>query len=311
MRQPKRKSRLVKYKKKKNTSHKSLIIAGICLLLIASSYLFLSLTTKYWSSHERVSLVINNPNGDLTVTTFNRESGEINNIQIPGSTQLVVSRQLGSWKAKSVWKLGENEKLGGELLRESIIKNFHFPVVAWADSHATGLASGNFWSAIKSIFLIRKTNLGVGDRIKMAIFSIGVNNMKRNEINLAQTSYLKKARLVDGEDGYLISGGLPNNLLIIFAEPAIAKRGLKANIIDASGKNLLGQDVGETLEVLGIKVASVEKQAADKDDCSIKGTDTKIVRKLAQLFSCQKEIKSLDSKFDIEFKIGESFAKRY
>jgi len=302
---------LIKYKKKKNTSHKSFIIAGIGLLLIASLYLFLSLTTKYWGSHERVSLVINNPNGDLTVTTFNRESGEINNIQIPGGTQLLVSRQLGSWKAKSVWKLGENEKLGGELLRESIIKNFHFPVVAWADSNAEGLASGNFWSAIKSIFLIRKTNLGVGDRIKMAIFSIGVNNMKRNEINLAQTSYLKKVRLVDGEDGYLISGGLPNNLLIIFAEPSLAKQGLKANIIDASGKNLLGQDVGKTLEVLGIKVASVEKQAADKDDCSIKGIDTKIVRKLAQLFSCQKEIKSLDNKFDIEFKIGESFAKRY
>jgi len=302
---------LIKYKKKKNTSHKSFIIAGIGLLLIASLYLFLSLTTKYWGSHERVSLVINNPNGDLTVTTFNRESGEINNIQIPGGTQLLVSRQLGSWKAKSVWKLGENEKLGGELLRESIIKNFHFPVVAWADSNAEGLASGNFWSAIKSIFLIRKTNLGVGDRIKMAIFSIGVNNMKRNEINLAQTSYLKKVRLVDGEDGYLISGGLPNNLLIIFAEPSLAKQGLKANIIDASGKNLLGQDVGKTLEVLGIKVASVEKQAADKDDCSIKGKDIKIVRKLAQLFSCQKEIKSLDNKFDIEFKIGESFAKRY
>lgn len=302
---------MIKYKKKKNTSHKSFIIAGIGLLLIASLYLFLSLTTKYWGSHERVSLVINNPNGDLTVTTFNRESGEINNIQIPGGTQLLVSRQLGSWKAKSVWKLGENEKLGGELLRESIIKNFHFPVVAWADSNAEGLASGNFWSAIKSIFLIRKTNLGVGDRIKMAIFSIGVNNMKRNEINLAQTSYLKKVRLVDGEDGYLISGGLPNNLLIIFAEPSLAKQGLKANIIDASGKNLLGQDVGKTLEVLGIKVASVEKQAADKDDCSIKGIDTKIVRKLAQLFSCQKEIKSLDNKFDIEFKIGESFAKRY
>ena len=302
---------MIKYKKKKNTSHKSFIIAGIGLLLIASLYLFLSLTTKYWGSHERVSLVINNPNGDLTVTTFNRESGEINNIQIPGGTQLLVSRQLGSWKAKSVWKLGENEKLGGELLRESIIKNFHFPVVAWADSNAEGLASGNFWSAIKSIFLIRKTNLGVGDRIKMAIFSIGVNNMKRNEINLAQTSYLKKVRLVDGEDGYLISGGLPNNLLIIFAEPSLAKQGLKANIIDASGKNLLGQDVGKTLEVLGIKVASVEKQAADKDDCSIKGKDIKIVRKLAQLFSCQKEIKSLDNKFDIEFKIGESFAKRY
>lgn len=158
---------------------------------------------------------------------------------------------------------------------------------------------------------MHKTNLGFGDRLKIAAFSIGVNNMKRNEIDLTQTGYLKKARLVDGEDGYLISGGLPNNLLIIFSEPLLTKLGLKANIIDASGKNLLGQEVGETLEVLGIKVASVEKQTPDSFDCNVKGKEAELVKKLAQLFSCQKEIKSLDSKFDIEFKIGESFARRY
>lgn len=306
-----RSRRIFSYRKKKHSSYKSLIVSGILLLLIAVFFLVLGLTTKYWGRYERISLVINNPSGDLTVTTFNRGSGEISNIQIPGSTQLAVSRQLGSWKARSVWKLGENEKLGGELLRESIIKNFNFPVIAWADSSAIGLANGNFWSAIKSVFAINKSSLGFGDRVKMAFFSIGVNNMKRNEIDLTQTSYLKKARLVDGEDGYLISGGLPDSLLIVFAEPALAKRGLKANIIDASGKNLLGQDVGETLEVLGIKVASVEKQTPDGSDCLIEGKEAELIKKLARLFSCQKEIKSLDSRFDIEMRIGEAFAKRY
>jgi hypothetical protein len=306
-----RKTRLAKYRNREKCCPKGLKFLAVAILSAVMLYLFMQLTTRYWQSDGRVSLVVNGADGNVTVTTINPKAGEITNILIPGSTQLLVSRQLGSWRIKSIWMLGENEKLSGELLRESIVKNFHFPVEAWADSWAMGLGSGGFSPAIKAVFSVRKSNLGFGDRLKMAIFSLGVKNTKRTDISLVDTGYLKKTRLVDGEEGYILSGELPNSLLIIFSIPEVSKEGLKAHIIDASGRNLLGQDVGETLEVLGIKVASVEKRDPSDFDCIVKGEESDLVKKVARLFSCRPENGSPNGKFDIEVTLGETFAKRY
>lgn len=296
---------------KKNRPRSPLTIFGIVAAIFLIFFLFLKFTTKLWSGGSKFSFVIAGKNGDLVVAAFDPPSGEIATITIPGTTQLQVSRQLGSWKAKSIRQLGENEKLGGELLRETIIRNFNFPILGWADSRGMGFTGGGFGSLVKAVFSFYKSSLGFGDKLRIALFALGVGNPKRTEVNLAETALLKKTRLVDGENGYLPLGGLTDELLVIFSEPAISKKSLKAVIKDATGRNLVGQAVGKTLEVVGVKVAAVEKGDPENFDCLVLGKEVVLVRKIGKLFSCRTENKAPEGNYDLEMRLGELFGKRY
>jgi hypothetical protein len=280
-------------------------------LLIGGFFFLTLLTNKFYRSNSKVALSIKKNNGDLLVSVFDPLQQEITNITIPSNTQLTCSRQLGIYKAKSIWQLGENNNLGGNLMKETIIKTFHFPINAWADSGAEGLASGRLWPLLKSVFSFYKSNLGVGDRLRIAFFSLGLKNFKRVDINLAETMTVKKTKLIDGEEGYLPVLNIPEKISVIFSDSQAAKQGYKLMLKDATGKNFVAEEVGKTIEVLGVKVAFVSKENIKNSDCFISGKEDYLRARIAQVFSCEVKKKKLESNFDFELEIGEKFAERF
>jgi hypothetical protein len=283
----------------------------IPLLIIGAILLYVFCSASFFAGKNKLSVAIQGKNGEIIVSTFDPVTEEITNLTIPGTTQLTVSRQLGSWKVKSLWKLGENEKLGGALLSESIVRNFHLPISAWASESHIGLARGNVGQIIKSLFSFKGSNLGFGDKIKLAIFSLGLGDGKRFELNMDETNYLRKEKLVDGELGYMPASKIPNSLLVVFGNQGYGQKGYKAGIKDFTGKALIGQEVGSTLEVLGIKVASVEKLDNADFDCRVSGMDKAMVGEISKIFECGSEIKNLEGNFDLVVELGEKFGKRY
>jgi hypothetical protein len=283
----------------------------ISAFLILASLLFIVFNTKYWHTNQKLILVINTPKGDLAVTAFDPTQDEITTVTIPGSTQLDVARGLGSWKAKSIAKLGENEKLGGALMKDTLIKNFSFPVVAWAGAEAYGYATGEAIQVLKAMLLPYKTNLKIGDKIRIGILSLGVKTLNRKDINLASSSYLKKVKLKDGEEGYEISGKIPGDLLIVFAEELISEKSFKVQIKDATGNGYTAKEVASTIEVLGAKVAAVANIDKASTDCEVKSIDALFGRKINELFGCELGKGSPEGQFDLEIGIGEAFAKRF
>lgn len=304
---PARRKRRLQNKKKRFRPVRPLVLIS---LLIAFLF-FLASQTRFWDNDSKLTLVINKKDGDVLVTVFNPVVDEVTNITIPKNTQLKVARQLGTWKAGSVWQLGENEGLEGRLLQETITYHFKLPVVAWADSPAEGFASGELIALVKAVALPYKTNLKMGDRIKLAFFSFGIKNFKREEINLAETKLLKQTRFIDGEEGFVLVSDLPANILALFSDIEISQKSISVLIKNATGKKSVAESVGEITEVLGAKVAVVKKEENEDFDCLVLGKNQKAVEKIAQVFSCQKE-KSLPSgSLDLEIRLGEGFAKRF
>lgn len=304
---PARRKRRLRNKKKRFSPVKSLVL----ILLFFALLFFLTLKTSFWDSDSKLTLVVNKKDGDVLIAVFNPVIDEVTNITIPKNTQLKVARQLGTWKAGSVWQLGENEGLEGRLLQETITYHLKLPVVAWADSPAEGFASGELLALIKAVSLPYKTNLKMGDRIKLALFSFGVKNFKREEINLAETKLLKKTRLIDGEEGFILISGLPANILALFSDIGISQKDVSVLIRDATNKKGVPEQVGEIIEVLGAKVAAIKKEEGEKFDCLVLGKDQKAVEKLTQVFSCEKGKGFPSGSLDLEIKIGEEFAKRF
>jgi hypothetical protein len=237
---------------------------------------------------------------------------EIANIYIPKNTEVEVSRQLGIWKLGSVWQLGANEKIDGKLLTGTLRHYFKFPVVAWADSEAEGFSEGSLGKVARALFNPYKTNLTFGDKLSLAAFSLRVNNTKRTGIDLAETTYLIRTNLKDGSEGYRVTRSFSQRLLSIFADDVISQNSYKIAIIDASGEANTADDVGELMQVLGAKVASVTNDGEDGDiNCFIRGNDKVVVDRVAGLLSCDDWEFGKSGSFDLEIKLGTSFIKNF
>ena len=281
--------------------------------LLIPLFLFLLITfqTRFWKSSGKTFLVIGKENGEVVVSVFDPGLEKITNIIIPRNTEVEVARQLGRWKIRSVRELGENEDLEGKLLAETVVKHFKFPVAAWADAPALGFAEGDFLGIIKASLLPYKSNLGIGDRLKLGIFSIRIKNLKRESIAFSEENILKKVTLIGGEEGYVLAGRLPNYIIALFSNPNITDNGATVTILDATETPNIAEEMGEVIEVMGVKLASIKKEEVDASDCEIKGKNKELLEEIARVFSCKELKVEPEGNYDLEIKIGKAFPKRF
>ena len=305
-----RRKKRAKQKAKRNgkNSYKKLLFIFLVPLLV---FLLITLQTRFWKSSEKTFLAISKEGGEVAISVFDPELEKITNIIIPKNTEVDVARQLGRWKLGSVRELGENEDLEGMLLAETIVKHFKLPVAAWADSPALGFAEGDILGIVKASLLPYKTNLGIGDKLKLGLFSIRIKNLKRENIDFSEGNILKKVTLIGGEEGYVLAGRLPNYIVALFSNPDISSEGATVIILDATGKANVAEEVGEVIEVMGVKIANIKKEEVADFDCEVKGKDKELLEEITQVFSCKKLKVMPEGNFDLEIKIGKDFTRRY
>jgi hypothetical protein len=305
-----RRKNLRDFKKKKTSKKLNIFLLFLLffLIIIFGLYLF---DNKHCSGNLKISMVSPDNSGNIIVSTFNKKEKEITLIKIPQNTQLEASRQLGSWKAKSLWQLGVNEKYNGLLLQETVTKNFHFPVSIWADEKASGFVSGNFIKLIKATLFPYKSNLSFGDRLSLFFISFGIQNEKISSYDLSELSILKKTKLTDGEEGYILSKDVPINIMSSFSESISSDFGYMVQIVNATGSRSVAENIGKTIESMGFKITSIKEESSNNDtDCLIYGKDKEVVKKMSLIYSCTPEINN-NNDFDVVIKLGSKFSKRY
>ena len=306
-----RRKKLRDFKKKKTTKKLNIFLLFLLFstLVIFGLYFF---NSKHSSGNLKISMVYPDNSGNIVVATFSKKEKEITLIKIPQNTQLEVSRQLGSWKAKSLWQLGINEKYEGLLLQETITKNFHFPISIWADEKVSGFVSGNFIKLIKATIFPYKSNLSLGDRFNLFYISFGIQNKKISSFNLSEWEILKKIKLTDGEEGYVLSKDiLPINIMSSFSEPINSDFGYLVQIVNATGSRSVAENIGKTIESMGFKITSIKEESSNNDiDCFIYGKDKEVIKKMSLIYSCSTQVNK-NNDFDIVIKLGSKFLKRY
>jgi hypothetical protein len=293
--------------KKPRFNPKKLLAA---VLLMVGFFVFIKTQTRVWNGEDKVSVAVFDKDR-VVVATFDPGAQEITSIIIPGETQVDSARELGTFRIKNIWRLGENEKIGGVLLSETVTKNFKFPTGSWADAPALAYSTGETAKALGIVFKSFSTNLGIGDKLAMALFSLRVKNTNRVEIDLAKTGYLKEAKLLDGESGYLVSGKPPQELAAIFADPQIARGSIRIEIINETGEASDPEAVAQILEVIGGKVSSLVKGDIQDYDCTVLGANRSDIKKIAKVLGCNREDKAPEGNFDLEVRLGKRFAERF
>lgn len=277
---------------------------GKLALVLVGALLLFFLTGKYWNGRDKLDLVVPTSSGDVLIVSFDPSLDKITTLRIPGETQVEVSRNLGIWRIKNVWQLGKQEKIGSKLLSETVVKNFSLPVYLWY-KNSNLEPENSCWR------LLGETNLGWKDRLKLTSFCFRVPEVDRNYLDLGKTQVLKKARLTDGEEGFLITQKNIDSLAIYFSETLILQKGTKIALKDYTGQPLISEKVGQTLQILGGKVVVVGKENKDENlDCEVWGKEKKVVAKIARIYSCSSHLDS-SLGFDVEFRFGQKFAERF
>lgn len=272
-RAPKKKSKVGKY-----------IGLGI-LSLIAIIVLYFIFGPTVWDGKSRLSIATYNQ-GEVKIVTLDPASTSLTTINIPGNTEVSAAYNLGTYQIKNIWNLGKNEKKGGGFLATTIMKSFHFPVEAWE-------GEGD-------------TNLHFKDRLNIEIYKTKIKNSSKIDLDLEKTSYLSKAKLADGSEGFVIREGLPPvKLLTIFADSEIERQNLRVTIIDKTDRSVSTHIVG-ILEVLGLKVTTIEKEEGENLDCIVNGGG-KAGDKIARLFGCGRG----SAKDNVEIILGTKFSQRF
>jgi hypothetical protein len=301
-----------KSRRRRKTQKKPFLRKAVFLLVaFAAFFVVFRVTTKHWNSENKLSIAVPRENGSVVVSTFDPATEGIKTVVIPAETEVRVARQLGTWRIKSVWELGQDEGLDGQLLSETITKQFRIPVYVWGDSVGSGFSSSSPTTIIKAALFPYKTNLGIGDRLRLAAFCLGVKNFKREEIDLSETRVLQRTTLVDGTPGYRVVGDIPSSIAAIYSDPYMSSISAKTQIIDATSNNSVAKDVGEIVEVIGLKTASIEDvEVRGELDCEVSGRDRDLAKTISKLFSC-KVVKHEEGNFDLTILVGEEFAKRF
>jgi hypothetical protein len=269
-------------------------------------------TSKCFKYASSFNLVVIANNGDLNVVNFDNQNQSITAVVIPGSTQLSVSRQLGIWRARGLFQLGENEGYSGNLMSESVMKDFSFPANAWATPDAMGLVKGNLAGVLKAVFYPYKTNLKLSDKIRLAALSLKVTGYKKDLINLEDTGVIKPAKLMDGESGFVLTGAISPQVNSVFSDSLFSEKEVRILIKNYSKTGgPVADNMGQIIEVLGAKVSAISQEESRNINCLVVGKDSKLVNVFSSLFGCDKRMEKTDGGFDVEIDMGEQFAARY
>lgn len=311
-------ARLGKYRQRRKRDHSDgkvirrlgiIKFIAVALGIFFLAFAYIRINTKYWNGKDKVAFAFQSTFGDVGVTVVDPELGELTTLIIPGDTEVEVAESYGALRIKNVWQLSQNEKLKGRLLPETIMQNFLFPLHLWLGGVQETLDKGKIDSILRFVFTPGSTNIPFGDRLDIGLFALRAQSLGKTNINLAESQFLRKQLLNDGIPGYKLNGAPSERLTIYFSDNQMSKTSPKVYIIDETGEFGVADTFGKIVEVMGGKVVSVDKRAQADSDCEIKGLDKVIVKKVAAPFSC-KEV-SGKSDFDLEVKLGKSFAKRF
>ncbi len=234
--------------------------------------------------------------GEIIVQVVDFSEGEFIEVIVPKDTQLELGMERGILRGESVWRLIESEKLPGQIISDTVMHSLHFPIDYWAHE-----------GALENL-LNPNTNLPFLTKVRLALLSKG---KRREQIDLAETSYLQSGRLSDGEEGFVVEQNMPVKLRSMFADSDILEEQTVVNVINSTGEgNYRLDDVIGVLEVLGAKVAPVVQSEKVTSDCVVGAKNPNIRNKVARVFNCEIS-ESAPKAFDVELTLGEKFLKRF
>jgi len=307
MRSAQRKARIID--KNRKQVRVKLLLSTLPIILILIIIGIFKFGIKYWTSTDKISVSYPNSQGHIGVTVMDPKFGEMTTLIIPGETQVEVARGYGTLRIKNVLALAKNEKVGGDLLPETVTQNLLLPVFLWSQSDFENAINGRIFGIIKFVLFPVSTNIPFADRVAMSMFLLRTKSSNKEIIDLGKSQFLVKETLNDGQKGFVLNGKISSRISALFTDTKIAESKLKVTINDATNSYKVSELIGGIMETLGGKVVAVNKQPFIGSDCLVEGGDSRIVKNVSLLLHCTRRTKGNNDELIIT--LDGMFVKRF
>lgn len=277
-----------------------LFFVGVILITGGISLIIWNLLPQTWDRESRLVVAIKSNANFAPVVIFDPSAKSVTEIKIPANTQIEAAWQMGAWRVGSLWQLGVQEKLSGELLARSITKSFSFPIDAWSEEGS--------WESFSPTV---QTNLTLKDRINLKLFTMSLKPSSYHTVELEGTNYLKSTILNDGEEGYIINGQILPSIASYFSDNELSQLSPKIAIYDETKRKISAEKVGEVIQVLGGKVYAIYERPESNTNCTVVGEIEKAISRVARVLDCDVLHQKPQSSFDIEIYLGSEFESKF
>lgn len=180
-------------------------------------------------------------------------------ITLPSDLQLNTPFGYGQLQVGSLWKLGEQKGVGGEIMRLSIQKSLGLPIDGWfAPNVDSALQSTNLgW--LKTPFYAWKfsskaSSFSFFDRLYVLSVMLKMNPASIQELNLVQKGVIRRQELPDGTQGFVVVGSRAKNVFEIFRDDKILAEGKTITIANSTSRDGLAAETASLLSTLGLRV---------------------------------------------------------
>lgn len=191
------------------------ILTFVLILIIAVVYFFVTLPQL-----EKFVFVNEKENGDAELILI---ANEVTKYTIPADTVLEASRGYGQYKLGSLWILSAKEGLSGDLVVETIRKNYLVPVYLWKRQD--------------------ETNLSLKQQLKIKM----LDGLNASSVQSLSTLELSNSVLVNFVDNELQESGTMVDLVDLTGDPSVSNS--VSSILGTMGTKIAGYSKGYDKEI--------------------------------------------------------------
>ncbi len=301
------------------------VLAGVGLFLVRQ------VRSSKLPPNSRITLVFRT--SPVIVTSFDPD-GQLTILSIPEKTYVEVPYGFGSYRLGAVWDLGEQEKMGGKLLAETMQELIGLPIEGWiGGKQGTGnieqgqetvlnaknnltswgifLRPGRILESLKNL----KTNLTVMDLAKIWLRAKNTRFDKIFFLDLEKTSALSPLVLADGSEAKTLDLSLLDIATAgLFKESKVVNERILIEVLNGADKPGLASRVARLITNIGGKIVNVGTSQEKVDRCQIKGegqfVESFTASELSRVFNCELKTGKPDSRADLQLIIGEDYWRK-
>lgn len=243
----------------------ALFKAGVWLLLLVliGSVLFeiwRAFRQSQWDGKRTFYLVVQT--GETSwLAKLDKQQEEVYVGQIPGNTLFRTAGGFGEYQAKHLYRLGEQEGVGGaELIRQSAVATFGLPVQAVIRFSAEAKTLHLPAILAKSLLGFGETNLTRWDRLRLWLLVAGLRQDRLEQFSFIQVPGVSEKQRPDGVTVFTLDQDrLDRWLAQRFTSTELVNDPSTWEVINASGQPGLAAQVGRLLRNTGLQVVQVSE----------------------------------------------------
>jgi len=310
-------------KVKRKTKLALLVLGLVTTLLILgqlirfTQILFRTERNHIWNGEFNLNLVVRAKS--ISVFSYNPQDKKVVILDIPLETYIEVPHGFGKWQLRAIYDLGQQEGGGGVLLKDSLANFLGLPIDGFLDFEGPFKESSagelldilriNPVSGFRELSQIH-SNLSLWEliRLKLALLQVRFDKIEKRAI--LDLGVLEQDKLADGTPIFLSDPVKIDSALSSFAEPKLLKEHQSIAIFNATNHPQLAQKAARIIQNIGGNVIITGNSDQTLKHCQVFGEQSKTLKRLLQIFNCDRIDPGKDSRAQINLFLGEDFYQR-